>query len=1018
MHLPVPWLDAASPRDAADLNAMVEFVVDHPGADQHLDLVAALTQSAARARLMTSALGASAAVLCAQFMLELAVEWRMPAVERWAVAWLTAIGGTHFRLRWSSRARDGRFRREIRMPEPIVTVAATTDRAVIGLASGSVSEWVLAGELRPLLASTGQPVWALAAQGNWTVAAGPHNSFVTSGWSPGPPSLPAPVGGIRIAAISLAGDIVLGDEPGRLLAWAPGGDWVALPTVLGSPTKAHAGGAGQAVAVAYARLPGRVVRAVWSLGEITEFEMGADARGWRTLHRLGADVRAAAWSQDGTLLAVAVAGQVRLVSPGEDGAVTVRTLWSQEGAQALAWSATGILASASLDQIHVSTAPVSAAAAVTAYKSITSDEKIDAIAVLGDEQVIAVRDRQVVQWELGGVGSDDPTFHARDPITAIAVAQGNRLVAMVGTERGRLQQSDATGMLGESTRVPRSPRIKQVAWFAKEKAWLVASVDGLYKYRPDDRSVTELASGKFSHVAASSDRFAYARKNRITTSEARTFTLPGTITDLHFDPLAGTLAAIDECGNVVLHGPGADREVLPPKEPAATRLFGIRNHWLLIRRPGDCIRWTSHRGGGRTYRQLPGGESNAAVLSADQIVVTYRDQGIRLAGARQGDDSQVATGVAAVAAGAGRIVVATASHLAGYDVFDTADTQDGGSVVLRASSGARCLVVQLPSGETITLETDAVAGLRPEQPVGELSEAVFQAGRLGDLLWQGGLDLAIDQARGQDPYRAVRLSWRFAPDDRDADDFPWELMHPSQAPLGWFDDPAITVTRLVTPTAAGRGRRPLAGHSVSPSMLVLRGTGRGLEAVDDAFDRFRRRTRRADVRLVTAKPVMVGDLDALMAALTNPVDILQLWAHSDADGVELGAGRHNGVAETQTLADRIAALPPRLVVLVGCTSGTLGRALVERGVLAAVAMRVPVHDHTVQSLVEDFTAEVLAGTAVDLAFAGALRRYLLTGQPGAAAVPMLYLADDGDGVLFPPSAALEQPAITTWRTSA
>jgi hypothetical protein len=64
-------------------------------------------------------------------------------------------------------------------------------------------------------------------------------------------------------------------------------------------------------------------------------------------------------------------------------------------------------------------------------------------------------------------------------------------------------------------------------------------------------------------------------------------------------------------------------------------------------------------------------------------------------------------------------------------------------------------------------------------------------------------------------------------------------------------------------------------------------------------------------------------------------------------------------------------------------------------------MRVPVFDHTVQPLVEDFTALTLNGALVDLAFARALRRYLLTGQPGAAAVPMLYLAENTDRTLFP-----------------
>src|ERR1022692_809559 len=353
-HLPVPWLDGALSCDAADLDGIVEFVTNHPAAAENSDLVEALTRSAARAAIMAGPLGAPAHILCAQFMLEMAVERRMPAVERWAVAWLSAAGGTQLRLRWSSRARDGRFRREMGTAAPIVSIAATADRAVLGLASGAVESWTQDGELRSLLPGTGSPVWALAARDGWIVAAGPRNRCVTRGWSPSPPPLPLPSRGQKIVAISPSGDILLGDEQGRLLTWASGGEWAALPAAV------HVQAQGKvAVAVAFADGPPRAVRAAWPSGEIAEFDLIAGSGDWRPLHHVGVGVRVAAWSRGGDMLAVAIGREVRLISPGRDGPAVVRPLWTQDGVQSLAWSATGILASASLDQIRASTAPVS-----------------------------------------------------------------------------------------------------------------------------------------------------------------------------------------------------------------------------------------------------------------------------------------------------------------------------------------------------------------------------------------------------------------------------------------------------------------------------------------------------------------------------------------------------------------------------------------------------------------------------------------------------------------------------------
>ena len=332
-----------------------------------------------------------------------------------------------------------------------------------------------------------------------------------------------------------------------------------------------------------------------------------------------------------------------------------------------------------------------------------------------------------------------------------------------------------------------------------------------------------------------------------------------------------------------------------------------------------------------------------------------------------------------------------------------------GTINLTAKSTGEGFEVMLPDGELVKLSGQALDIMSGEeatngteslsQRVEDLSESVFQAGQIGDVLWQAGLDLAIDHARGQDPNRVVRLRWNCPSGDLRADRFPWELLHPSANPIGWFGEPPVTTVRIVTVTGKGWGGQQHTIAEESPTMVVVRGTDDELSAVDAAFDRFRRRTRRTNVRLRTAQPQAVSNLAELADALAAPVDILQLWAHSGDVGLQFS--RTGEIIPTAVLARQIAQAAPRLVVLVGCSSGALGRAVVARGVSAAVAMRVPVHDHTVQPLVEDVTAAVLAGAAVDVAFATALRRYLFTGQPGVAAVPMLYLADNFNGVLFP-----------------
>jgi hypothetical protein len=1029
MPLPVPWIGPGSYCDATDLDKILDFLKSSPNTEQNAQLIETLHRAISRSGMLPLGLDIPRHVRCAQLMLEMAVEWRMPDIERWAVAWLAAADGRHLRLRWSSRSRDGRFRQETRTASRIRSLAADHDRVVLGLASGSVVSWDLSGEQRQVLPSAGFPVWAVAARDQRVVAAGPRNGLATRGWSPAPPALPPPVNGIQAAAIGSGGEIVLGDESGRVQMWAPGDRiWTELcggsSRRCGRPGEpcASAGigcaGTGEQVrAVTFAGSLVETVAVAWASGEVSKLSLGAGQQNWRRLHSFGAPIGAAQWSRDGAVLAVAVGRAVWLIRSGGDGDARALPVWTQDGVRAVAWSSVGALASASKDQIYSTVVPVPADGTMAPAKSITSDGEIDAIALPGRGYAVSVWDDELVQWDLSGAGSEDPTYSANDPITAVGVRPGyqGRVRTLVGTRRGRLHTYDATGTRIVQDQLASQPKIKELAWSERDDCWLVATLDGLYAYSPHDGrpgGVSEgerLDAGLCLHVAAAGERSAYAIEEHLVTSDAGNLTMGSDVAGLRFDAARGTLAAIDQDGSVVLLRRG---QAEPERRSTlrGTRLLAVRDgSQLLVQDPSGGIRWTSSGGepprtAGQSYSGLPDGALGAVPYDAERIVVRYPEQGILLTGPGAGERSWVSARAEVIAVGARRVVVATQYHVAGYDVLD--QRSSGGAIDLAVRSAGTGFEVTLPEGQILELDSEALGSLRDEAPAGmeypsqsvrDLSEAVFRAGQLGDLLWQAGLDLAVDQARGPDPNRPVQLRWNCPPGDRAADLFPWELLHPSDVPLGWFGEPPVTTVRGVEPAGAGRQRR--AANQEDPTMLVIRGANPELSAVDNAFDRFRRRTRQTQVRLLKARPQPVSDLDGLSAHMARPVDILQLWAHSGDSGVQLSPG--GKIIPTADIADCLAQSAPRLVVLVGCSSGALGRSLVGRGVSVAVAMRVPVFDHTIQPLVEDVTATVLAGTAVDLAFAAALRRYLFTGQPGAAAVPMLYLAGGCDGVLFP-----------------
>jgi hypothetical protein len=293
-----------------------------------------------------------------------------------------------------------------------LAAALNEERTVLGLDSGAVISLAHSGAQRQVLAPGEWSPRVVAVRDHWVVAAGQRNWFAVNGWSPKPPELLPPLNGQKSAAIGPSGEIILGDERGRIQMWAPGNrKWGELcggtgklcgrtGGQCGASGKLCAGTGKQALAVTFVGSPAQMVRAVWASGEVSELSLAAGAQEWRRLHSFNANVRAAAWSHEGAMVAVAVGKEVWLVCPSRTGDGAVLPLWEQDGLHAVAWSETGVLASASIDQIYSSTAPVLPDGAPVAYKSITSDELIGAIALPGRDHAIGVWANQLARLRL------------------------------------------------------------------------------------------------------------------------------------------------------------------------------------------------------------------------------------------------------------------------------------------------------------------------------------------------------------------------------------------------------------------------------------------------------------------------------------------------------------------------------------------------------------------------------------------------------------------------------------------
>ncbi len=986
---------------------MAELAGSPRGSASH-DLLTALRHAKARAE--HDPWGSPEHVRYAQAVLEIAVEWAMPAVERWAVAWLTAAGVSYLRLRWSSRSRDGRTRRDALVPSAVSAITADSGRAIIGCESGYVAQWTDDVGLSTIHQPDGTvpAVWAVACRGDLVFAADARGDVWT--W-PDRWTVPAPReslnAAVQTAAISGDGDVACGDNLGRLLTCPMGGNWL-LPL---RPPGARRG----ASVVALSFDAQSSVWAVWEDGWVTEAQRGLDGSWkWHTAEQPWArPVTAAAFDSACGRAAIGYAdGKVSLLHLREMSAVPC---WSRDGygaarIRSAAWSPRGLLALSRSKHLLFGEPD-------REPEQISGDGTGGRVAFLDEDHLVTASEREIVGWAIHDAGSDVPD-PLQNAITAVAVNPLDPGRTMVGTARGGVLRYDEHGSATLLVRDdgPITGRAHELTRMGDD--WLIAAQGGAYRMTQDGH-VSRLpgTAGTASYlclsVAATGEGHlpqdgAYACHDRVCTVSGRdslTFATP--VRDIR-GGADGAVAAIADDGSIRVRD-RAGAEWSPPGPWPGPGRIG-RSGWRLLaadatsvtvwnpagqreRDPDGQVQRLSRYGRDVLLGRLPSDATAALALGAEGIVVACPDRGVGLAGGPQhaGRVTGVSTRVTTIGANGHRIVVAAGQRIAGYDLMPAADGADSVIPVAVAVNAGKCQVT-LPGDEDTELDPGLVAQFRETS----LSRLMDAASRIGDQLWRCGLDRALDVARGDDPDHPVRLAWSC---DAETDDLPWELVHPALSPLGWFADPPVTSVRSVRwRDAAARGATgPASTPMTRHRMQVIRGTGDELDSSDDAYVQASRRTRLRNVTMLNPQPVRIATERDLDEALREPVDILQVWAHCGPDGAAFSA---DAWFRTDDLADRLALRVSRLAVIVGCRSGALARALVERGVEAVVAMRTEVFSGTIQPLVADLIALALGGTPIDLAFGKALHSYVLTGQPGAAAVPMLYLAHGSTGELF------------------
>ncbi|MEU7907506.1 CHAT domain-containing protein [Actinoplanes sp. NPDC049118] len=957
--LPAPWLGRTPDIDVEALLRQLEAEQDLP---DRRDLATVLRYAGGRladadSKILFERLPEH--LLRAQLVLDIAIEWRMPAVERWAVAWLEATGRPYLRTRWSSRSRDGRERRDRRSPAGDVTaVARHGENAVFGTARGAVASWTVDGEIRKLATMPGDvQVLALASDGTRVVAVGEHGALTTADWPGGPSS---PERRAHLVAVAVAGgSVCCGAEDGRVYRWRPGAGWAA-------PMEGH--GTGRVVAVT---LRAGVAAVVWEDGSVAALD---DRMRWIPQAPLDGPVSVAAWDDRGERLAHVLAGQ-RTIRVDDE------RVWAHDGVRLLAWSMDGRLASGGRGH-RIAIGPPRPG---TVPDLLGAEERTDVMVFTGRSSLVTAHRDHLVQWDLALSGSDDPAL-VDDPVTAVGVHDDDPGGAAVGTADGRLivHRGDGTTPARDEATAPMG--VNRIV--AHGRGWLVASNSGAYEWVPGAEP-RRLAPGLCNAVAAwrgsvvyagESDVY-FARRGRVTRMNA-------IVADVRAAP-DGTLVVQDVAGNLrILAG---DR-VTDVSAGADDLIAAVPGGALTLRRdPGEpeIREWP----GPRRRLRLAALPRQLVPLSSGEFAGAY-ERGTAVIGPGPDGSVVVAATLAAsqwVAAHGDHLVAADGVRRTGYDLRRPGPGTGDGRVRLTVGADDRGCVVRVGDGDPVRLDPAVLRELYErsgDETLRAQSEAADLAGILGDALWSGGLGPEVDRARGDDPERPVRLDLELTAATpawlagADIADLPWELLHRRWAPLPWFAEPPTTVVRVVPHEAPPRPA------PAAPSLLVMRDGDRALDPVDAAYEEIRRRTRSTTIRLVRGAPVRYPD-DA-------GADVVHLWAHARPDGVRLDGVLH----ANDEVADTLAAKGARFVVLVGCSSATLARLLVTRGVDAVVGMRTKVYNRTVVPLVEGLTTAVLRGEPVDRAFAAALRQYVLTGQPGAAAVPVLYLRAGSSGVIF------------------
>ncbi|MFG1892085.1 hypothetical protein ACGFIR_29980 [Micromonospora sp. NPDC049051] len=975
-RLPVPW----SATDAAFDLAAFTSELRQQGSPESLDLASALTYAQQRVGGPDPGSATDGSVQHAQALVELAVEWQLPHVESWAVSWLAALAVPHLRLRWSSRSHDGRFRRTGRAPQLVNTLSAAPGGVVLGGRDGSLDRW--AGEEGVThVGDLGSPVWVIAADAGRVVGAGPHGRLVSVGSSlSGPPPRRA---GIRALALGADGSLACGDEEGHVFVQPPGHPWVTTPVRPGVVVRAMA-------------FHESVLRVAWADGLVTEIDKAATEAGWRSVGQLDRPLATAAWDSTGTRLGWICGSEIGVWHDG-----TTHQLWEHRGGTCLAWSGDGLLASGGADE----RIRFGAAVPEAEQEHISTEGAVDALAFAGDHLLVSAHGDEIVHWDLHRTGNDDPSFSASDAITAVATDPADRGRTVAGSRLGTLREFDRYGAVVRQT-WRRLGRVHQVVPY--DDGWLVAAQHGLHFWQPSTDEVSLKGSVRTLclAVAVLGDRYAYAAASEVRESTGTRFQMRATVRDIRYGP-DGSLAALAEDGQLrVVRTDGSEHVA---RVDMAARLLELNADEVVLFLPdGSVERLDAHDPYLARRAIVPAATArarHAALLPDGRLAIADAGRGLAIL-TPDGARSLEATGrLELIATADRRVVVAGGVRLAAYDLMDTpdgdpAETTVPAEVEVKVDVGLKWRL-RLPHDDgSVDLEADVVQELRSladSQEIRRLSEGVRLSGILGDRLWSGGLDRAVDRARGRWPHRPVRIAWSAR--DGQGSEVPWELLHPSAEPLGWFGDPLVTSVRRVP--GAPPAERP-EDAPLRPHMLVLRGEDmrRGqdrLRPVDVAFEQLRRRTRRIGVRLLDGMPRVVRQRGDLPDGGTT-AHIVHLWAHSGAARVRF---TDDFAMTTAECGQALAMLRPRLVILLGCTSAALARELLRHGVEAVIAMRTAVFQETVQPLAEDVTVRALAGEPVDVAFAAALRRYVLTGQPGAAAVPLLHLAAGSTGVLFP-----------------